>query len=240
MFWSFNTFFLLVDYLQPKWAMAFKIQDNQRFTKERFINALYRILFNQLVIGSIMAFIFYHLSIWRGCSSGKVLPSFKEVFLDIIVCILVEEVLFYYSHRLLHHPRLYKHIHKIHHEWTAPIGVVSIYAHPIEHMFSNIVPLIVGPLICGSHLFTIWVWYGLAQFSTTVSHSGYHFPLLPSPESHDYHHYSFNQCFGVLGVLDWLHGTDANFRKTPAYKRHFMSLSLVPVKSLVSNDSKTN
>lgn len=36
--------------------------------------------------------------------------------------------------RLVHLPLLYKHIHKKHHEWTAPIGVVSIYAHPLEHI----------------------------------------------------------------------------------------------------------
>lgn len=38
--------------------------------------------------------------------------------------------------RLLHHPTLYKKIHKKHHEWTAPIGVISVYAHPIEHVVS--------------------------------------------------------------------------------------------------------
>lgn len=36
--------------------------------------------------------------------------------------------------RLFHHPFFYKRIHKIHHEWTAPIGVVSLYAHPVEHV----------------------------------------------------------------------------------------------------------
>lgn len=41
------------------------------------------------------------------------------------------------SHRLIHHPLLYKHIHKKHHEWTAPVGIVSIYAHPIEHVVSS-------------------------------------------------------------------------------------------------------
>jgi methylsterol monooxygenase len=30
---------------------------------------------------------------------------------------------------------------------------------------------------------------------------------------HDFHHESFNSCFGVLGVLDWYHETDVLFRK---------------------------
>lgn len=90
--------------------------------------------------------------------------------------------------RLFHHPRLYKHIHKIHHEWTAPTSIVSIYAHPLEHVVSNLLPVALGPIIMGSHLATAWLWFSLALMSTTVAHSGYHLPLFPSPEAHDYHH----------------------------------------------------
>jgi sterol desaturase/sphingolipid hydroxylase (fatty acid hydroxylase superfamily) len=48
--------------------------------------------------------------------------------------------------------------------------------------------------------------------STLNAHSGYHFPLFPSPEAHDFHHLKFTQCYGVLGILDYLHGTDTLFR----------------------------
>ncbi len=46
--------------------------------------------------------------------------------------------------RLLHHPRLYKYVHKRHHEWTAPIGWVAVYAHPVEHIISNMLPPVMG------------------------------------------------------------------------------------------------
>lgn len=140
--------------------------------------------------------------------------------------------------RLLHHPALYKKIHKKHHEWTAPIGVVALYAHPIEHVASNMIPALIGPLVLGSHLSSITVWFSLALIITTISHCGYHLPLLPSPEFHDYHHLKFNQCYGVLGVLDHLHGTDTMFRQTKAYERHKVLLGLTPLSQSIPETPK--
>ena len=39
--------------------------------------------------------------------------------------------------RLFHTPALYKHIHKKHHEWIAPISIAASYAHPLEHLVSE-------------------------------------------------------------------------------------------------------
>ena len=96
--------------------------------------------------------------------------------------------------RLLHHPRIYKYIHKVHHEWTAPISITAVYAHPIEHLISNVFPVLMGPLMMGSHIATAWLWFSLAIMTTLVSHCGYHLPLLPSPEAHDYHHQKYVDC----------------------------------------------
>lgn len=115
----------------------------------------------------------------------KILVFFLS-FLYFSKCILLP--IFCLS-RLLHSPRLYKHIHKIHHEWTAPIGIISVYAHPLEHLLSNIIPPAIGPVLMGSHIATAWVWYCFAIASTINAHCGYHFPFFPSPEAHDYHHY---------------------------------------------------
>ncbi len=71
-----------------------------------------------------------------------------------------------------------KHIHKIHHEWQAPIGLVSLYAHPFEHVVSNLFPVLLGPMLCGSHVALLWVWFHFGICTTINTHCGYHFPGL--------------------------------------------------------------
>ncbi|KHJ91617.1 hypothetical protein OESDEN_08514 [Oesophagostomum dentatum] len=103
---------------------------------------------------------------------------------------------------------------------------------------------IIGPTLCGAHVTTIWVWTCIAITSTTSSHSGYHFPFQLSPEFHDYHHMTFNECFGVIGVLDHIHGTAETFENSAYYKRHRTYFSFKPIRELypeqTENAQKTN
>ena len=43
------------------------------------------------------------------------LPSGARFVLEFAVCEIGRELLYYYAHRALHHPRLYAKVHKMHH-----------------------------------------------------------------------------------------------------------------------------
>ena len=48
----------------------------------------------------------------------------------------------------------------------------------------------------------------------------------------------FNQCYGVLGVLDRIHGTDVMFRESKSYARHKLMLTLKPPREAFPDESK--
>jgi len=218
----------------------YKVQPgtNQPLDMKKFWSMLRQVAFNQLVVNVPFLYMMYHLHEWRGTPDVRVLPTFHATIFQLVVFLLVEELLFYYLHAALHHRRVYKYIHKKHHEWTATVAFVSLYAHPLEHFFSNLLPVAMGPLLCGSHVSVAWLWSCLALLNTLNSHSGYHLPFFPSPEYHDFHHLKFTQCYGVLGILDYLHGTDDLFRSSVNYKRHITLLSTTPAREQFPDKEK--
>ncbi|KAH1027003.1 fatty acid hydroxylase domain-containing protein 2 isoform X1 [Dendroctonus ponderosae] len=241
-YWLFGGVYTFLDVTNmPKAIRRYKIQPgtNEPVDRRRLLKVIWCVLLNQIAVGIPSSYIMYYSMKWRGFPGIRELPTFHWVLYELAIHIMVEEAAFYYSHRFLHSKHIYKYIHKQHHEWTAPIAVTAIYCHPIEHIFSNLVPPFLGVFVMGSHVATAWLWFTLAILSTLNAHSGYHLPFFPSPEAHDFHHLKFNNCFGVLGVLDRIHGTDAAFRQTRAYLRHIMMLSFIPPRVAIPDTQLT-
>lgn len=60
---------------------------------------------------------------------------------------IFEDFFFYNTHRLFHHPYLYKKFHKIHHENYSTISIHCVYAHWFEFIFGNLLGVYSGFLI---------------------------------------------------------------------------------------------
>eukprot|EP01087_Luapelamoeba_hula_P001262 TRINITY_DN10_c1_g1_i1.p1 TRINITY_DN10_c1_g1~~TRINITY_DN10_c1_g1_i1.p1 ORF type:complete len:296 (-),score=50.65 TRINITY_DN10_c1_g1_i1:42-929(-) len=219
-FWGFNLLlYIPLDLLnKPRSLLKYKTQPKTIVTTKEYIECAKVVLFNQHFVNLPLMIALYPMNEICGVAITGPVIGVWDLFLGMVICLLVEEVLFYYSHYLFHHRSIYKYIHKQHHKFTAPIGIAAEYAHPIESLVSNTFPVLAGPLVAGwllggTHITLTWFWMTLALINTVNSHSGYRFPVTPLGDSriHDFHHSTFRDNYGALGLLDWLHGTDAKW-----------------------------
>ncbi|KAI3813011.1 hypothetical protein L1987_17724 [Smallanthus sonchifolius] len=64
-----------------------------------------------------------------GIRTSLPLPSLMEIISQLIVYFVIEDYTNYRIHRLFHSKWGYEKIHKVHHEYAAPIGFAAPYEH---------------------------------------------------------------------------------------------------------------
>ncbi len=144
--------------------------------------------------------------------------------ISIVAAMLIHETYYYWMHRWLHHPRIYRLVHKIHHESIQTTAWTSFSFHPIESLLQAvIIPVIIFiiPLHWTLVLFLLLV----MTISAIINHAGVeifpaswgHHPIMKwfiGATHHDLHHRKFTTNYGLYFSFwdHWMGTEDVEFK----------------------------
>lgn len=150
------------------------------------------------------------------------IPNFFVFCIQVIFMTMCEDFMFYHTHRLLHHPKLYPLIHKEHHKFFDTIVIASMNALPLEFLFANALPTTLGAILLNgrAHVLSQIAFSWIRLIETAESHGGYEFPwavtrfvpLSITTKMHHYHHSHNVGCFATFFTIwDSIYGTHTDY-----------------------------
>lgn len=88
--------------------------------------------------------------------------------------LLLQDAYFYFAHRLMHHPRVFKRVHLAHHEAKHPSPFASFAFHPLEALLEALIlPLLI--LVVPTHPLVLLAFLTTMSFFGVINHTGYEF-----------------------------------------------------------------
>jgi len=209
--------FQFIPYMQ-----RFKIQHDKPETAGSQWKCVKLLLINQLFVQlPIICASYLYCEFFSIPFEWDKMPTWYVLLAQFFACLVIEDTWHYFMHRALHDKRIYKYIHKIHHNFQAPFGMVAEYAHPAETMILGMGTMW-GILLMGNHLAFLWGWMVVRLLETIDVHSGYDIPLNPlhllpfygGARFHDFHHMNFNGNYSsTFTWWDKIFGTDKQFNE---------------------------
>ncbi len=128
-------------------------------------------------------------------------------FASFFILTLIHDAYFYWAHRLMHHPKIFKHVHLVHHRSTNPSPWAAYSFHPIEAVVeAGIFPIIVFMMPVHSYALLAFLIYMITR--NVLGHLGIEFlpkwflkiPFLnlhTTTTHHDLHHKNFDTNYGL-------------------------------------------
>jgi len=126
---------------------------------------------------------------------------------SIIVMMFIHDTYFYWLHRLMHHPFLYRQVHLVHHKSTNPSPWASYSFHPIEAILEAAIAVIIA-FVIPCHFTAIISFFFFQIVYNVYGHLGYELfpqnsykhPILKwfnTSVSHNQHHQYFTGNYGL-------------------------------------------
>lgn len=137
-------------------------------------------------------------------------PGMWYDFLQFPLFILFTDCLVYFIHRGLHHPLVYKTLHKPHHKWIMPTPYASVAFHPVDGFLQS-TPYHLFPFVFPLQKFAYLGLFVFVQIWTVFIHDGEYVsnsPVVNGAACHSLHHSRFDFNYGQYTTLwDRIGGT---------------------------------
>ncbi|GIX41645.1 MAG: sterol desaturase [Leptospiraceae bacterium] len=154
---------------------------------------------------------------------------------SVIALIFLHDTYFYWTHRWMHHPKIFKYVHLVHHKSNNPTPFAAYSFHPLEAVVeAGIVPLAV--FIMPVHTGALFIFITFSFVMNVLGHIGYEFyfkgftkhPLTwwnNTSTHHNMHHKYVNWNFGLyFNIWDRLMGTNH-----PRYHEIYNEITQIPL-----------
>ena len=201
-----GTAYLVCYKLGLQFLKRFKIQ--KRFPRIKQIKFELLFSLSTLIIfsgtGGIIYFLYLHgfTKIYLDINEYSVAYFLFSIFLMIII----QDMYFYFTHRLLHTRWMLKHVHNIHHRSVNPTPLAAYSFHPLEAFIESVIviPLVI---LFPVHYLAFLLFTLLVLMMNVLGHLGFEFipsryrgsylgRLLTSSTHHNLHHQKVNKNFG--------------------------------------------
>ena len=169
------TFFYWVFYIwKADGYKSYKIQqadaDPAQLKKEMLYGIFSLIIF--IAMGYVVYLLFHygHTFIYFDINKYGIF----YLVVSVVLMMVLHDLYFYWTHRLLHLPGWYQKIHFVHHQSTNPSPFTSLSFHPVEAIIqAAILPLIV--VIIPAHPYSIFIFLFFMVYKNVRGHAGYEF-----------------------------------------------------------------
>jgi lathosterol oxidase len=199
--------FLLCYVLLSQWLYPSKIQSRQA-SKRDFIREILHSMQTTIVFAIIACILFYTpLRNYTQLYTNLADYSTWWLYASVVLSLVIHDTYFYWMHRLLHHPKIFKYAHVLHHKSTNPSPWTSYSFHFIEAWTEGLV-LVVISMVIPMHAIAIGLFALIGFVINVYGHLGYEiapkwlrhtilFQISNTSVHHNLHHSKFKGNYGL-------------------------------------------